>query len=181
MHKLKSYAVKPELTTISSFFSSRSRWGSPDVPLPRHVVQLLLGDTKAFPGQMKCVISQEHCESVPGSPSSRTCLDYLPRDASRWHPNHMSGPHRHERAVVLLWGPLQTFKFLSSSQRLRTLILFWCRVHQWTHSFGHNPRLMTNSTTIDSTVQYQGHSLHQSACQSSPPYWVLWCQTWRTS
>ncbi|MEQ2279247.1 Nephrocystin-3 [Ameca splendens] len=53
----------------------------PDVPLPRHLLQ-----PKAFPGQQRDIVPPTCPGPSPGPPPGGTCLEHLPRKASRRHP-----------------------------------------------------------------------------------------------
>ncbi|MED6239507.1 hypothetical protein ATANTOWER_007269 [Ataeniobius toweri] len=59
---------------------------TPDVPLPRHLLQLLRVEPKAFPGQPRDIVPPACPGSSPGPPPGGTCLEHLPRKASRRHP-----------------------------------------------------------------------------------------------
>jgi len=48
--------------------------------------------SEAFPGQKGYIIPPASSGSAPGSPSSRTCLKNLQREATRRHPNQMPKP-----------------------------------------------------------------------------------------
>uniref|UniRef100_A0AAX7UHU7 Sodium channel protein n=1 Tax=Astatotilapia calliptera TaxID=8154 RepID=A0AAX7UHU7_ASTCA len=50
---------------------------SPDLPLPSHLLQLVRGNTKAFPGQPRDIISPVFPGSAPGPPPCGTCLELL--------------------------------------------------------------------------------------------------------
>ncbi|KAI3351285.1 hypothetical protein L3Q82_005619 [Scortum barcoo] len=58
----------------------------PDFPHPRHFLQLFRGDPEAFPGQPRDIVSPACPWSSPRPPSGGTCLEHLPREASRGHP-----------------------------------------------------------------------------------------------
>ncbi|MED6237286.1 hypothetical protein ATANTOWER_022098, partial [Ataeniobius toweri] len=55
----------------------------PDVPLPRHLLQLLRGEPKAFQGQPRDIVPPASHGPSPGPPPGGTCLEHLPRKASR--------------------------------------------------------------------------------------------------
>ncbi|MED6275891.1 hypothetical protein CHARACLAT_031270 [Characodon lateralis] len=58
----------------------------PDVHLPRHLLQLLWVEPKAFPGQPRDIVLRACPEPSTGPPPGGTCLEHLPRKASRRHP-----------------------------------------------------------------------------------------------
>ncbi|KAI3375709.1 hypothetical protein L3Q82_004020 [Scortum barcoo] len=64
----------------------------PDFPHPRHFLQLFRGDPEAFPGQPRDIVSPACPGSSPGPPPGGTCLEHLPREASRGHPKQMPKP-----------------------------------------------------------------------------------------
>ncbi|MEQ2252147.1 hypothetical protein ILYODFUR_018706 [Ilyodon furcidens] len=68
--------TSPELLDL---MRQQTRQRRPDVPLPRHLHQLLRGEPKAFPGQLRDIVP-------PACPPGGTCLEHLPRKASRRHP-----------------------------------------------------------------------------------------------
>ncbi|XDV34781.1 hypothetical protein PO909_004908 [Leuciscus waleckii] len=84
----------------SIFFrlSGAGSWGQqskqecPDFPLPKHFLQLFRGDTEAFPGQPGDIVPPACPRSSPGSPPGGTCLEHLPRKASRRHLEKMPEP-----------------------------------------------------------------------------------------
>ncbi|KAI3364926.1 hypothetical protein L3Q82_001107 [Scortum barcoo] len=64
----------------------------PDFPHPRHFLQLFRGDPEAFPGQPRDIVSPACPWSSPRPPPGGTCLEHLPREASRGHPKQMPKP-----------------------------------------------------------------------------------------
>ncbi|KAI3355662.1 hypothetical protein L3Q82_004257 [Scortum barcoo] len=82
----------------------------PDFPHPRHFLQLFRGDPEAFPGQPRDIVSPACPGSSPRPPPGGTCLEHLPREASRGHPKQMPKPpqltaSRCEGAAALLRAP----------------------------------------------------------------------------
>ncbi|KAI3360480.1 hypothetical protein L3Q82_002269 [Scortum barcoo] len=62
-------------------------------PHPRHFLQLLPGgSSEAFPGQPRDIVSPACPGSSPRPPPGGTCLEHLPREASRGHPKQMPKP-----------------------------------------------------------------------------------------
>jgi len=51
----------------------QAKQSTPDVPLSSNSFQLLLGDPKVFPGQMRYAIPPACSGSTPGPPTSGTC------------------------------------------------------------------------------------------------------------
>ena len=89
---LVSYpSIHPSIFFRLSGIGSRgqlSEQGHPDFPLPRHFLQLLREDPKAFPGQPSDIdIVTPACPgSSSGSPPGGACQEHLPREVSRGHP-----------------------------------------------------------------------------------------------
>ncbi|CAI5669495.1 unnamed protein product [Oreochromis niloticus] len=65
---------------------------SPDVPLPSHLLQLIRGNTKAFPGQPRNISSPACPVSAPGPPPGGTCPEHLAQEAPRGHTCQMPEP-----------------------------------------------------------------------------------------
>ncbi|KAI3375867.1 hypothetical protein L3Q82_004138 [Scortum barcoo] len=94
----------PSARCVSSSSSSSSAWSGtgsrrqqseqrcPDFPHPRHFLQLFRGDPEAFPGQPRDIVSPACPGSSPRPPPGGTCLEHLPREASRGHPKQMPKP-----------------------------------------------------------------------------------------
>ncbi|MEQ2233083.1 hypothetical protein ILYODFUR_018173 [Ilyodon furcidens] len=61
----------------------------PDFPLHRYhryLLQLLRGELKAFPGQPRDIVNPACPGLSPVPPPGGTCLEHLPREASRRYP-----------------------------------------------------------------------------------------------
>ena len=60
----------------------QAKQGIPDIPLPSNTLQLLLGDPKTFPGQMRYIIPPVCSGSTLRPPASWTCPVNIQREAS---------------------------------------------------------------------------------------------------
>ena len=82
------------ISCLSEVWSQREpvQEGNPDIPLPSHTFQLLLGDPEAIPEQRGHIIPPASHGSAPGPPPSRMCSENLQREATRRHPNLMPKP-----------------------------------------------------------------------------------------
>ncbi|MED6273802.1 hypothetical protein CHARACLAT_010143 [Characodon lateralis] len=90
----------------------------PDVPLPRHLLQLLRVEPKAFPGQPRDTVPPACPGSSPGPPPGGTCLGTPPRKASR--------RHRHLNWLLLMWRSSGSTPSSSRMVELLTLSLREC-------------------------------------------------------
>ncbi len=95
--------------------------------------------------------SSEYGVSPPGSPPSWTCLENLQREASRRHPNQMPGPPQqasfdtkeqplNSELPPDVRAPHPTSKAEPSHPTEKTN---FSRMYPRSHSFGHDPQLMT--------------------------------------
>ncbi|MEQ2254086.1 hypothetical protein ILYODFUR_000121 [Ilyodon furcidens] len=64
----------------------------PDFPLPSHLDQLIQGNPKAFPGQLRNIVPLACPGSSSGPPPGGMCLEHFTKEASRRHPNQMPEP-----------------------------------------------------------------------------------------
>ncbi|MEQ2159982.1 hypothetical protein GOODEAATRI_028862 [Goodea atripinnis] len=77
------YQPKNNLYSSSSALSETGSRGQqtqqrrPDVPLPRHLLQLLRGEPKVFPGQPRDIVPPACPGPSPGPPPGETCLEHL--------------------------------------------------------------------------------------------------------
>ncbi|MEQ2245915.1 hypothetical protein ILYODFUR_032944 [Ilyodon furcidens] len=74
------------LVSIDRLRGQQTQQRRPDVPLPRHLLQLLQVEPKAFPGQPRDIVPPACPGPSPGPPPGGTCLEHLPRKASRRPP-----------------------------------------------------------------------------------------------
>ncbi|MED6253304.1 hypothetical protein ATANTOWER_026221 [Ataeniobius toweri] len=96
---------KPKDQLIGSL-GQQTQQRCPDVPLPRHLLQLLQGEPKAFPGQPRDIVPPVCPGLCPGPPPGGTCLEDLPRKASRRPSQATStGSSRCGGAAALLRAP----------------------------------------------------------------------------
>ncbi len=88
-----TYSIHPSIFfRLSGAGSHPSKQRCPDLPLPRHFLQLFRGDTEPFPGQPGDIVSPACPRSSPGPPPGGTRLEHLPGKASRRHPEQMPEP-----------------------------------------------------------------------------------------
>ncbi len=131
-----------------SLSGSRLEWlqakhGSPDMPLPSNIFELLLGDPEVIQSQMRYIISPVCSGSTPGSPTSCTCIETSVWKVPRRHPDQMPEPpgsFPHKRAAALLWAPYP----ISKGELMHPVAeSHFERLYPRSHSFCHCPKLMT--------------------------------------
>ncbi len=148
--------IHPSIHPFSSSSEARSQWqqaeeGSPGVLLLSNVFQLLLGDPKTFPGQMRYIIPPACSGSTQGYPTSWTCPENLQRKAPRRHPDQMSKPPQlapfdmkeqwlYSELPLDVWAPYPISKAEPSHPAEETHFTLLCLQ---SHSFSHYPKLMT--------------------------------------
>ncbi|KAF7654421.1 hypothetical protein LDENG_00070200 [Lucifuga dentata] len=71
---------------LSGLWWQQTKQLGPHFPVPGQALQLLLGDSEAFPGQPGDIIPPVCPGSSPGPPPSWTCLEDFPREITRGHP-----------------------------------------------------------------------------------------------
>ncbi|KAL3970244.1 alcohol-forming fatty acyl-CoA reductase [Sarotherodon galilaeus] len=123
---------------------------SPDLPLPSHLLQLIRGNTKAFPGQPRDIISPACPGSAPGPPPGGTCPEHLTQEAPRRHPCQMPEPPQLAPFDVeeqrLYSEPLpdgRTSHPISKGEASHpSEEAHFCRLYPRSRSFGHYPQLV---------------------------------------
>ncbi|KAK3567356.1 hypothetical protein QTP86_019916 [Hemibagrus guttatus] len=70
----------------------QSKQGCPDLPHPRHFLQLFRRDPEVFPGQPKDIVSPACPGSSPVPLPGGACPEHLSRETSRRHPKQMPEP-----------------------------------------------------------------------------------------
>ncbi|KAK3515575.1 hypothetical protein QTP70_024589 [Hemibagrus guttatus] len=70
----------------------QSKQGCPDLPLPRHFLQLFRRDPEVFPGQPRDIVSPVCPGSSPGPLPGGAYPEHLPRETSRRHLKQMPEP-----------------------------------------------------------------------------------------
>lgn len=143
-HMFCIYLVKLPLIFHPSVFCCLSGFGLrgqqseqrvPDFPHPRHLLQLIEGETKTFPNKPRNIISPTNPGSALGPPpSARIFPGYLTYETSRRHPSQI-GP-----AAALLQVPQPISKRDSRDSLKET---YFCHLQSQPHSFGLHPELMT--------------------------------------
>uniref|UniRef100_A0A8C6TSD4 Espin like a n=1 Tax=Neogobius melanostomus TaxID=47308 RepID=A0A8C6TSD4_9GOBI len=109
----------------------------PDFPIHAHLLQLFWGDREATPGQLGDIVPPACPGPSTWSPPNRTCLEHLPREATRRHPEQMPVPPQ-------LGAPSHPAK----ETHFGRLYLRSC-------PFGHYPDLMTigDGGNVDRSIQ----------------------------
>ncbi|MED6282320.1 hypothetical protein CHARACLAT_030852 [Characodon lateralis] len=80
-----SYLSSPALSGTGSR-GQHTQQRRTEVPLPRHLLQLLRTEPKVFPGQLRDIVPPACPGLPPGPPPVGTCLEHLQRKDARWHP-----------------------------------------------------------------------------------------------
>ncbi|MEQ2297085.1 hypothetical protein AMECASPLE_031119 [Ameca splendens] len=79
-------------TLLTGSRGQQTQQRRPDVPLPRHLLQLLREEPKGLPGQPQDTVPSACPGSSPGPTPGEMCPKHLPREASRRHPIQMPEP-----------------------------------------------------------------------------------------
>ncbi|KAK5607697.1 hypothetical protein CRENBAI_014404, partial [Crenichthys baileyi] len=129
------------------------RQATPYNPFPGDILQLILRDPKAFPGQMGYIVPPVGFGSSPGSPHSGKCLENLQREAPRRHLNQMPDPPELTPFDV----KEQWLYFMPPSPN--KLFHLWQRLNQKAHG-AKRPHVLTgeNSKIEDPSQGLQGFS-----------------------
>ncbi|KAK3526133.1 hypothetical protein QTP70_016128 [Hemibagrus guttatus] len=157
----------------------QSKQGCPDLPLPRHFLQLFRRDLEAFPGQPRDIVSPACPGSFLGPLPGGACPEHLSRETSRRHPKQMPEPPQlppfdvEEQRLYseLLPGDRAPYPISKGAPHHPTEEAHFGRLYPGSYPFGHDPELMTIGipirTTLDNstTVQYAG-LLHQLAMKA---------------
>ncbi|KAK3544053.1 hypothetical protein QTP86_000397 [Hemibagrus guttatus] len=129
----------------------QSKEGCPDLPLPRHFLQLFRRDPKTFPGQPRDIVSPACPGSSPGPLPGGACLEHLSRETSRRHPKQMPEPPQlppfdaEEQWLYseLLPGDRAPYPISKGAPRHPTEEAHFGRLYPGSYPFGHDPELMT--------------------------------------
>ncbi|KAL3983525.1 myosin XVIII [Sarotherodon galilaeus] len=145
-------SIHPSSSALSGAGSrgQQPKQRSPDLPLPSHLLQLIRGNTKAFPGQPRDIISPACPGSAPGPPPGGTCPEHLTQEAPRRHPCQMPEPSQltpfdvEEQRVYS--EPLpdgRTSHPISKGEASHpSEEAHFCRLYPRSRSFGHYPQLV---------------------------------------
>ncbi|KAK3570563.1 hypothetical protein QTP86_022515 [Hemibagrus guttatus] len=129
----------------------QSKQGCPDLPLPRHFLQLFQRDPEAFPGQPRDIVSPACPGSSPGPLPGGACPEHLSREMSRRHLKQMPEPPQlppfdvEEQRLYseLLPGDRAPYSISKGAPRHPTVEAHFCRLYLGSYPFGHDPELMT--------------------------------------
>ncbi|KAK3507441.1 hypothetical protein QTP70_020634 [Hemibagrus guttatus] len=129
----------------------QSRQGCPDLPLPRHFLQLFRRDPEAFPGQPRDIVSPACPGSSPGPLPGGACPEHLSRETSRRHPKQMPEPPQlppfdvEEQRLYseLIPGDRAPYPISKGAPRHPMEEAHFGRLYSGSYPFGHNPELMT--------------------------------------
>ncbi|XP_060798521.1 class I histocompatibility antigen, F10 alpha chain-like isoform X2 [Neoarius graeffei] len=140
----------------------QSKQGSPNFPFPRHLGQLLGKNTEAFPGQPRDIVPPACPGSSPGPPPGGTCLEHLPREASRRHPKKMPEPpqlipldvEQQRLYSELLPNDCASHPISKGAPSHPAKETHFGRLYPRSCPFGHYPKLMTigESRNVDRPV-----------------------------
>ncbi|KAK3512968.1 hypothetical protein QTP70_033400 [Hemibagrus guttatus] len=156
---------KPDITSslqkrlTAGSRGQQSKQGCPDLPLPKHFLQLFRRDPEAFPGQPRDIVSPACPGSSPGPLPGGACPEHLPRETSRRHPKQMPEPPQlppfdvEEQRLYseLLPGDRAPYPISKGALRHPTEKTHFGRLYLGSYPFGHDPELMTiveMSTTV---------------------------------
>ncbi|KAK3537762.1 hypothetical protein QTP70_017850, partial [Hemibagrus guttatus] len=176
----------------------QSKQGCPDLPLPRHFLQLFRRDPEAFPGQPRDIVSPACPGSSPGPLPGAACLEHLPRDTSRRHPKQMPEPAQlppfdvEEQRLYsqLLPGVRAPYPISKGAPRHPTEEAHFGRLYPGSYPFGHDPELMTIGIAVVAHMGVEvpqqnygvpSRSTFQHPSQGVQEGWVLHTAVWPIS
>ncbi|KAK3558937.1 hypothetical protein QTP86_000063 [Hemibagrus guttatus] len=129
----------------------QSKQGCPDLPLPRHFLQLFRRDPEAFQGQPRDIVSPACLGSSPGPLPGGVYPEHLSRETSRRHPKQMPEPPQlppfdvEEQRLYseLLPGDRAPYPISKGAPRHPTEEAHFGCLYPGSYLFGHDPELMT--------------------------------------
>ncbi|KAK3552500.1 hypothetical protein QTP86_012368 [Hemibagrus guttatus] len=129
----------------------QSKQGCPDLPFPRHFLQLFRRDPEAFPRQPRDIVSPACPGSSPGPLPGGACPEHLSRETSWRHPKQMPEPPQlppfdvEEQRLYseLLPGDRAPYPISKGAPRHPTEEAHFGRLYPGSYPFGHDPELMT--------------------------------------
>ncbi|KAK3523278.1 hypothetical protein QTP86_028469 [Hemibagrus guttatus] len=139
-----------KLSGIAGSWGQQSNQGCPDLPLPRHFLQLFRRDPEAFPGQLRDIVSPACPESSSGPLPGGACPEHLSRETSRRRPKQMPESPQlppfdvEEQRLYseLLPGDRAPYPISKGAPRHPTEEAHFSRLYPGSYPFGHDPELM---------------------------------------
>ncbi|MEQ2281271.1 hypothetical protein AMECASPLE_028542 [Ameca splendens] len=133
------------ILVVFRFIQDRVTGAADSVETPRrHLLQLLGGEPKAFPGQPRDIVPPACPGPSPGPPPSGTCLEHLPRKASRPKPLSLAPLDVEEQKLYseLLPEGRAPHPISKGVPGHPTKEAHFSRLYPGSRFFGHDPKFM---------------------------------------